>query len=82
MKRYTGLVLWWKPSLGYGFIRAVIDEVDPDVFVHHSQLHAPLKRLTKGDCVSFDIVKGPRGLQAVNVAIEPREECHEQETKA
>ena len=38
------------------------------IFVHHSAIQAEgFKSLSEGDAVEFDVVKGPKGLNAANV---------------
>ncbi|MFH0901330.1 MAG: cold shock domain-containing protein, partial [Pseudomonadota bacterium] len=40
----------------------------PDVFVHHSAIAAEgFRSLAEGEQVEFDIIQGPKGLQAANV---------------
>ena len=61
----TGTVKWFNDAKGYGFITV---ENGPDVFVHHSSiLGEGFKSLAEGQKVSFEIVKGQKGLQASNV---------------
>ncbi|MFQ5692520.1 MAG: cold-shock protein, partial [Nitrospinota bacterium] len=50
---------------GFGFVSQ--PEGD-DVFVHFSAIQEEgFKSLKEGDAVTFDIVDGPKGLQAANV---------------
>ncbi len=60
-----GTVKWFNGQKGFGFIT---DEQGGDVFVHYSGLTMDgYKTLDEGQSVIFDVTKGARGLQAVNV---------------
>ncbi len=61
----NGTVKWFNDSKGFGFLE---QENGDDVFVHFSAINGDgFKSLSEGDRVSFDLVKGPKGLQAANV---------------
>ena len=61
----TGTVKWFNNDKGYGFIQA---EDGSDVFVHFSAIQGDgFKTLDEGQEVEFEVVNGPKGLQAANV---------------
>ena len=66
-KGIQGLVKWFNPVLGYGFISV---EGGKDVFVHFSAVQMEgFKKLITGQTVKFDVVVGANGPQAANVEI-------------
>jgi cold shock protein len=61
-----GTVKWFNASKGFGFIQRQSGE---DVFVHFSAIQGDgYKSLNEGQAVEFEVVRGPKGLQAANVA--------------
>ena len=61
-----GRVKWFNDAKGYGFIEQ--DDGD-DVFVHFSAIQGDgFRSLPEGQEVSFEIVEGPKGLQAEGVS--------------
>jgi CspA family cold shock protein len=63
----TGTVKWFNPAKGYGFITP--DEGGKDVFVHISAVEqAGLGTLTEGQRVTYEGMKEPRGMKAVNLS--------------
>lgn len=63
-----GTVKWFNSTKGFGFITN--SETGEDVFVHFSGIVAEgYKTLEEGQSVTFDIVDGAKGAQAVNVTV-------------
>lgn len=62
----TGTVKWFNNAKGYGFI--LPDQGNEDLFVHYTSiLMDGYKTLKAGQAVSFDVVKGGKGLHATNI---------------
>lgn len=63
----SGKVKWFNNAKGYGFI--VEDGKTEDLFAHYSAIKMDgYKTLKAGQPVKFDIIQGPKGLHAVDIA--------------
>jgi len=68
-KMSIGIVKWFNPTKGYGFIQS--DENNKDVFVHISAVEqAGLKTLNEGQKVSFEVAESKGKASAVNLSLE------------
>ena len=62
----TGVVKFFTPEKGYGFIAP--DGGGRDLFVHYSAIQSDgFRTLEKDQQVEFDVVDSPKGPQAANV---------------
>ena len=67
-KMNKGTVKWFNAEKGYGFITG---EDGNDVFVHFSAIQGEgFKSLDEGQSVTYELVEGPKGMQAANVVKE------------
>ncbi|WPO98133.1 cold shock domain-containing protein CspD [Pseudomonas sp. HR96] len=63
----SGKVKWFNNAKGYGFI--IEEGKNEDLFAHYSAIRMDgYKTLKAGQPVSFEIIQGPKGLHAVNIA--------------
>ncbi len=66
-ERVSGTVKWFNNAKGFGFITR--NESDDDVFVHFRSIQGDgYRTLDEGQAVEFNIVEGPKGLQAEEVS--------------
>ncbi len=66
MDMSTGQVKWFNNAKGFGFI--LPDDGGDDLFAHYSVIAMEgYKTLKAGQAVSFEIIKGPKGLHATNI---------------
>jgi CspA family cold shock protein len=62
----VGTVKWFNDAKGFGFITP--EGGGADVFVHFSAIRAQgFRSLKEGQRVQFEIVQGPKGMQASDV---------------
>ena len=63
--RQDGIVKWYNPNKGFGFIELKNGE---DVFVHQTEIRQPgFRYLNIGDLVEFEVGKGKKGPVALKV---------------
>ena len=65
----TGTVKWFNESKGFGFISP--SDGSADVFVHFSAINSDgYRTLGEGQAVTYEVEKGPKGLQATQVSLQ------------
>lgn len=64
-KSLTGKVKFFDETKGFGFI--IEDESEKEHFVHVSGLN--VQTIKEDDDVSFELVEGKKGLNAINVTL-------------
>ena len=68
MSSTTGVVKWFNPNKGFGFIKP--DQGGKDVFVHVSALEkAGIRRLDEGTKVSFELASNKGRVSAVDIKV-------------
>ncbi|OPB02462.1 MULTISPECIES: cold shock domain-containing protein [Pseudomonas] len=64
----SGKVKWFNNAKGYGFINE--DGKTEDLFAHYSAIQVEgYKTVKANQPVTFDIVQGPKGMQATNIVL-------------
>ncbi|EDS6426612.1 cold-shock protein [Salmonella enterica subsp. enterica] len=64
--KITGLVKWFNPEKGFGFITP--KDGSKDVFVHFFDIQSnEFRTLNENQEVEFSVEQGPKGPSAVNV---------------
>jgi CspA family cold shock protein len=65
----TGTVKWFNEAKGFGFIAP--SDGSADVFVHFSAIEGKgFRTLAEGQTVTYEVEKGPKGLQATRVNVQ------------
>ncbi|MBY8946564.1 cold shock domain-containing protein CspD [Pseudomonas sp. SH10-3B] len=65
--KINGKVKWFNNAKGYGFV--LEEGKSEDLFAHYSAITMDgYKTLKAGQAVTFEIIQGPKGLHAVNIA--------------
>jgi CspA family cold shock protein len=59
-----GTVKFFNAMKGFGFIK--VDGTDEEIFVHKSEINGTIH---ENDAVEFEVQKGKKGLNAVNVRV-------------
>jgi len=60
----TGVIKFFNESKGYGFIKD--DQSEEEIFVHATGL---IDKVAKDDKVTYEVVEGRKGANAVNVKL-------------
>lgn len=60
----VGMIAFFNDHKGFGFINDL--DTRERIFVHANELSSPVK---ENDKVTYEVVKGPKGLSAVNVSL-------------
>lgn len=73
-KVYSGKVVWFSPSRGFGFVAPDDKSCNDgkDLFIHYSNIRAPegkFKTVQAGASVSFTIGTNDNGPQAENIDV-------------
>lgn len=64
----TGTVKWFNNAKGFGFI--LPEEGGEDLFAHYSSIEMEgYKTLKAGQAVTFDVVKGDKGMHATHINV-------------
>ena len=62
-----GMVKWFSEEKGFGFINP--DEAGRDLYFQRSSLATPEHSIMEGQRVEFEVTKGQKGPEAINIHI-------------
>lgn len=69
-EKQTGIVAWFNPRKGFGFITPDDKLDDKDIFVHFTGIAMEgYKQLNQGDKVEYVLQDSPKGIIAVEVIV-------------
>jgi cold shock protein len=68
VRHETGAISWFNAGKGYGFIRNANGQ---SIFVHRTGVLEPGHSFLEDEKVEYDIMRGPKGVQAINVKVQP-----------
>ena len=78
VEQYQGVVAWFDPKKGYGFVTQ--DNSEEDIFLHWSNIDVEgFKTVKPNQRVTYELGKNHRGVQAVNVVLHEVLELEETE---
>ncbi len=78
----TGIVKWFNPKKGYGFIIPDNESFDKEIFVHYTTIQADgegFKSLRPDEKVEFEVEETGKGLEARNVKVIGKAAPHDQD---
>ena len=65
---YEGIVVWFNPKKGYGFVDC--KSLEADIFCHFSNIEVDgFKTVRPGDKVRFKLGRNHKNIQAINIKV-------------